>query len=114
MVFTSQVLATMEGVLKGGTVEEFDSHLMVLGLLQGLDNDVYRSLEVFQNAQDFRIEDCRVMTEGSINKILKMGQGRVQLLDGKVVSVKESKGSFLVGKDSLHLVGKGFELVAVV
>ena len=114
MVFTSKVLATTEGVFKSGTVKKFDRHLMILGLLQGLDNDVYRSLEVFQNTQDFRIEDCRGMTEGSINKILKMGQGRVQLLNGKIVSVKESKGSFLVGKDSLHLVSKGFELVAVV
>ena len=81
---------------------------MILGLLQGLDNDVYHSLEVFQNTQDLRIKDSRRMTKSSVNKVLEVGKGRVKLLDSKAVLIKDSKGMFLVGKDSFHLVAKGF------
>ena len=107
MVLTSEVLTAAESVLKGRTIKEFDCHLMILGLLQGLDNDVDCLLEVFQNTQNLRIKDSRRVAKSRIDKILEMGKGRIKLLDSKVVLVKDSEGSLLVRKDGFHLVSEG-------
>ena len=107
MMLTSEMLTAAESVLKSWTVKKFDGHLMILGLLQGLDNDVYCSLEVFQNTQDLRIKDSRRVAKSRIDKVLKVRKGRIELLDRKVVLVKDSEGSLLVGKDGFHLVSEG-------
>ena len=48
------------------------------------------------------------MTKSSFNKVLEVGKGRVKLLDGNVVLVKDSKRFFSGWKGRFSFGGKGF------